>query len=173
MDSRVHGAGSATVPEAGERTAARGRRCGPLRTALGPAVPGPGHAGRNVLACPLDDAPVGTPLRCYRYSTNHQVVIDADSRLVVVIGRPLPGNRNDCKAWAEFGARAAVGQAVTIADGGYQGAGLLIPHRRERGKAELAVSPSSGRATTALGRTRRSCRRRRRCVPQPLHAGGF
>ncbi|GAB2793834.1 hypothetical protein GCM10027091_27300 [Streptomyces daliensis] len=27
----------------------------------------------------------------YRYSTNHQVVVDADTRLVV-IGRPLPGN---------------------------------------------------------------------------------
>lgn len=26
----------------------------------------------------------------HRYSTNHQVVIDADTRLVVVIGRPLP-----------------------------------------------------------------------------------
>lgn len=35
----------------------------------------------------------------YRYSTNHQVVIDADTRLVVAVGRPLPGNRNDCKAW--------------------------------------------------------------------------
>jgi Helix-turn-helix of DDE superfamily endonuclease len=35
----------------------------------------------------------------YRYSTSHQVVIDADCRLVVAVGRPLPGNRNDCKAW--------------------------------------------------------------------------
>ncbi|GAA3385123.1 hypothetical protein GCM10017750_62460 [Streptomyces racemochromogenes] len=34
----------------------------------------------------------------YRYSTNHQVVIDADTRRVVVVGRPLAGNRNDCKA---------------------------------------------------------------------------
>ncbi len=34
----------------------------------------------------------------YRYSTNHQVVIDADTRLVVAVGRPLPGNRDDCKA---------------------------------------------------------------------------
>lgn len=31
----------------------------------------------------------------YRYSTNHQGVIDADTRLVVVVGRPLAGNRND------------------------------------------------------------------------------
>lgn len=31
----------------------------------------------------------------YRYSTNHQVVIDADTRLVVVVGRPgsTPGPR--------------------------------------------------------------------------------
>jgi hypothetical protein len=31
-------------------------------------------------------------------AANHQVVIDADTRLVVAVGRPLPGNRNDCKA---------------------------------------------------------------------------
>ncbi|MGW0703824.1 transposase [Streptomyces sp. NPDC002867] len=69
-----------------------------------------------------------------RYSTNHQVVIDADTRLVVVVGRPLPGNRNDCKAWQESGARAAVGGTLTIADGGYPGTGLVMPHRRRKGE---------------------------------------
>lgn len=73
----------------------------------------------------------------YRYSTNRQVVIDADTRLVVVVGRPLPGNRNDCKAWEESGAKAAVGSTGTIADGGYPGTGLVIPHRRRRGQAVL------------------------------------
>ncbi|PJI99875.1 hypothetical protein BX264_0144 [Streptomyces sp. 2333.5] len=34
----------------------------------------------------------------YRYATDHQVVIDADTRRVVVVGKPLPGNRNDCRA---------------------------------------------------------------------------
>lgn len=67
------------------------------------------------------------------YSTNHQVVIDADSRLVVVVGRPLPGNRDDCKAWAGSGARAAVGKTTTIGDSGYPGTGLVIPHRRPAG----------------------------------------
>jgi DDE superfamily endonuclease/DDE family transposase len=38
----------------------------------------------------------------YRYSTNHQVVIDAGTRRVVVVGRPLPGNRNDCRACEEL-----------------------------------------------------------------------
>ncbi len=69
----------------------------------------------------------------YRYSTNHQVVVDADTRLVVAVGRPVPGNRNDCKAWADSGARADVGNTTTIADGGYQGTGLVIPHRRPAG----------------------------------------
>jgi hypothetical protein len=38
------------------------------------------------------------------------VVIDADTHRVVVIGKPLPGNRNDCRAWAESGAKAAIGR---------------------------------------------------------------
>ncbi|EST36124.1 hypothetical protein M878_03210 [Streptomyces roseochromogenus subsp. oscitans DS 12.976] len=86
---------------------------------------------------PTRDHLVAEQSKNYRYSTNHQVVIDADTRLVVVVGRPLPGNRNDCKAWAESGAKDAVGNTMTIADGGYPGTGLVIPHRRARGQAEL------------------------------------
>lgn len=58
---------------------------------------------------PTRDHMIAEQSKNYRYSTNHQVVIDADTRLVVVVGRPLPGNRNDCKAWEESGAKAAVG----------------------------------------------------------------
>lgn len=47
---------------------------------------------------PTRDHTIAEQSKNYRYSTNHQVVIDADTRLVVVVGRPLPGNRNDCKA---------------------------------------------------------------------------
>ncbi len=50
------------------------------------------------------------------------------------MGRPLPGNRNDCKAWEESGAKAAVGKTLTIADGGYPGTRLALPHRRRKGK---------------------------------------
>ncbi|GAA5704941.1 IS5 family transposase IS112 [Streptomyces avermitilis] len=39
---------------------------------------------------PTRDRTVAKQSKNYRHSTNHQVVIDADSRLVVVIGRPLP-----------------------------------------------------------------------------------
>jgi hypothetical protein len=86
---------------------------------------------------PTRDHSIAEPSKNYRYSTNHQVVIDADTRLVVAVGRPLPGNRNDCKAWELSGAKAAVGRTTVIADGGYRGTGLIIPHRRERGQAEL------------------------------------
>ncbi|MGW2288033.1 transposase [Streptomyces phaeochromogenes] len=87
---------------------------------------------------PTRDHKVAEQSKNCRYSTNHQVVIDADTRLVVVVGRPLPGNRNDCRAWAESGAKAAVGNTTTIADGGYPGTGLVMPHRRRKGE-ELPV----------------------------------
>ncbi|MFD6467733.1 transposase [Streptomyces goshikiensis] len=83
---------------------------------------------------PTRDHTVAEQSKNYRYSTNHQVVIDADTRLVVVVGRPLAGNRNDCKAWEESGAKAAVGRTMTIADGGYPGTGLVMPHRRRKGE---------------------------------------
>ncbi|MFE7854066.1 transposase [Streptomyces sp. NPDC057403] len=86
---------------------------------------------------PTRDHSTAEQSKNYRYSTNHQVVIDADTRMIVVVGRPVPGNRNDCKAWELSGARASVGRTTVIADGGYRGTGLVIPHRREPGQAEL------------------------------------
>ena len=53
--------------------------------------------------------------------------------MVVALGKPLPGNRNDCRAWAESGAAHACRNAIVIADGGYQGTGVIIPHRRSPG----------------------------------------
>ncbi len=71
-------------------------------------------------------------------STNHQVVVDAGTRLVVAVGEPLPGNRDDCRAWQESGAKTAVGAVpALIADGGYRGTGLTIPHYRRNKDEEL------------------------------------
>lgn len=72
---------------------------------------------------PTRDHTVAEQSKNYRYSTNHQIVIDAATRLVVVVGQPLPGNRADCKARQESGAKATVGNTTTIADGGYPGTG--------------------------------------------------
>lgn len=93
----------------------------------------------------MRDHSVAEQSKNYRYSTNHQVVIDADTRLVVAVGRPLPGNRNDCKAWELSSTKDAVGKTTVIADGGYRGTGLVIAHRRERGQTEL---PAWRRSTT-------------------------
>jgi hypothetical protein len=78
----------------------------------------------------------------------HYVVTDADTRRVVVVGRPLPVNRNDCKAWEESGARTAADPTATIADGGHPGTGLVIPHRRRSGddlpdRKQHTASPTS------------------------------
>jgi hypothetical protein len=86
---------------------------------------------------PTRDHTIAEQSKNYRYSTNHQVVIDADTRLIVPVGRPVAGNRNDCRAWELSGAKAALGKTTVIADGGYRGTGLVIPHRREKGQAEL------------------------------------
>jgi hypothetical protein len=86
---------------------------------------------------PTRDQEVAEQAKNYRYSTSHQVVIDTDTRLIVAVGRPLPDNRNDCKAWELSGAKAAVGNTTVIADGGYRGTGLVVPHRRAPGQAEL------------------------------------
>lgn len=81
---------------------------------------------------PTRDHSVAEQSKNYRYSTAHQVVIDADTRLVVVVGRSLPGNRHYARGWEGSGAKAAVGNTTAIADGGYQGTGLVIRHRRRR-----------------------------------------
>lgn len=72
-----------------------------------------------------------------RFREDTVLIIDADTQLVVTVGRPLPGNRNDGKAGEPSGAKEAVGKTTVIADGGYQGTGLVIPHRRQRGPSEL------------------------------------
>jgi hypothetical protein len=84
---------------------------------------------------PTRDRAIAASSKNYRYSTNHQVVIDADTQLVVALGTPLPGNRNDCKAFGESGAEHACRNVDVIGDGGYIATSAIIPHRRRPGKA--------------------------------------
>lgn len=87
---------------------------------------------------PTRDRDVAAASKNCRYSTNLRVVIDANSRLVVAVGDPLPGSRNDCRPFAESGADVACRSVPVIADGGYQGTGLLIPHRKRPGQDHLS-----------------------------------
>lgn len=136
------------------------------------------HAVERVpqgLSVPVSDlAPGGTTpslaqrSRNDRCSTNHQVVIDADTPRVVVVGRPVSGNRKDCKACEESGAKAAAadGGAGTMADGGYPGTGLVIPRCRERGPAELTPwkEEHDGFARMKTWKVLRDCRLRGMCA---------
>lgn len=85
---------------------------------------------------PTHDRKVSASSKNYRYSTNLQVVIDADTRLTMAIGKPLPGNRNDCRAYTESSVDRQCAGAHVIADGGYQGNHTVImPYRKSPGSA--------------------------------------
>jgi hypothetical protein len=82
---------------------------------------------------PTRDHTLAAQSKNYRYSTNLQVIINADTRLVVAVGDPQPGNRNDCTAYPASGVPAAAAGAQVIGDGAYRGpncAGVIIPHRK-------------------------------------------
>jgi hypothetical protein len=104
----------------------------------------------------------------YRYSTSHQVVIDADTRLGVAVGRPLPGNRSDCKTWEESGAEAAVGKTMTIADGGYRGTGPSS----STAAAKAKTSPTGSMRTTSPARQVRATMSAARARRAAENAGG-
>lgn len=103
---------------------------------------------------PTRDRSVAASSKNYRYSTNLQVVIDANSRMVVAIGIPLPGSRNDCRAFPESGVDRVCRGAPTIAGGGYQGTGPLIPHRKRRGPSHLSPHQEAENAVHRRARAR-------------------
>ena len=51
---------------------------------------------------PVRDRKVGASSRNYRFSANVQVIIDADTRLVVAAARPVPGNTADAQGLANL-----------------------------------------------------------------------
>ncbi|WP_413810562.1 transposase [Streptomyces sp. OE57] len=79
---------------------------------------------------PTRDRSVAAASKDYRYSTNHQIVIDVNTRLVVAVaGRSLSGNRHDAGAPTEDPAcHRAVKNTSLLGDGGYRGTPALIPH---------------------------------------------
>lgn len=87
---------------------------------------------------PVHDRSLSASSKNYRYSVNMQVVIDANTRLAVAVGDPLPGNRNDCRAFTESGVDQACEGAQVMADGGYQGnPSVIMPYRKPRDGSEL------------------------------------
>lgn len=80
---------------------------------------------------PVHDRTITASSKDYRYWVNMQVVVDANARLVVAVGDPVPGNRNDSTAYRDAGADRARRGAHVMADGGHQGNRQVItPYRR-------------------------------------------
>ncbi|GAB3288562.1 hypothetical protein GCM10027563_24470 [Parasphingorhabdus pacifica] len=101
---------------------------------------------------PHHDRSMSTSSKNYRYSIDLQVVIDADTRLTVAIGRPLPGNRNDCPAYTESGVDQGCVGAHVMADGGYQGSRevlTVVPQARRRHRNFPPGRRNSTRFTSA------------------------
>lgn len=88
---------------------------------------------------PVRDRDVAASSRNYRFSANVQVVIDADTRLVVATGRPVPGNVNDAQALRRSGLAEVCDGETVLADGAYWGTDCVIPHRKRTGRPLLAI----------------------------------
>lgn len=87
---------------------------------------------------PLRDHRLAAQSKNYRYSANLQVAIDADTRLVIALGTPQPGNRNDCTAYRDSGINTVLAGRPVLADGGYRGnPEVIMPFRRPGGGQEL------------------------------------
>lgn len=113
-------------------------RLGPL-LALAPARPKYGPATVLIVdgtLVPTRDHTIAASSKNHRTSVNMQVVINAESRLVVAVGQPQPGNRSRA-AWTDSEINRAASGETVLADGGYQGTGLLMPHRRKTDQTGL------------------------------------
>lgn len=78
---------------------------------------------------PVRDRKVGASSRNYRFSANVQVIVDAETRLVVAAARPVPGNTADAKAWRGSGLAQHCESVTVLGDGAYINTGLIVPHR--------------------------------------------
>ncbi|MGV9855538.1 transposase family protein [Streptomyces sp. NPDC003442] len=87
---------------------------------------------------PVRDRKVGASSRNYRFSANVQVIIDADTRLVVATARPAPGNKADAHVWRNSGLPDQCRGVTVLGDGAYINTGLIVPHRKRPGRPLLA-----------------------------------
>ncbi|WP_338491840.1 transposase family protein [Streptomyces sp. SJL17-4] len=83
---------------------------------------------------PVRDRNVGASSRNYRFSANVQVIIDADTKLVIAAAQPAPGNTADAKAWRDSGLARHCEGVTVLGDGAYINTGLVVPHRKRPGR---------------------------------------
>ncbi|MGY3678339.1 hypothetical protein ACVWXU_001962 [Streptomyces sp. TE33382] len=76
------------------------------------------------------DRRVGASSRVYRFSANVQVVVDAETRLVIAAARPVPGTTADAHAWRASGLAAYCQGVTVLGEGAYLNCGMAVPHRK-------------------------------------------
>ncbi|CAL9643101.1 hypothetical protein SUDANB140_06405 [Streptomyces sp. enrichment culture] len=86
---------------------------------------------------PVRDRKVGASSHNYRFSVNVQVIVDAETRLVVAAARPVPGNTADAKARRDSGLAQHCESVMVLGDGAYINTGLIVPHRKRPGRPLL------------------------------------
>jgi len=86
---------------------------------------------------PLRDRKVAAFSRNYRLSVNVQVVVDADTRLVIVAARPVPGTTADTHAWRASGLSRHCEGVTVLGDGAHLNCGMAVPHRKRPGRTLL------------------------------------
>ena len=100
---------------------------------------------------PTRDHRLAAQSKNYRYSTNLQVAIDANTRLVIALGEPQPGNRNDTMVYRSSGINTQLAGREVVADGGYRGnPEVIMPY----GKPLTAANYRPGNRTTTPGTAR-------------------
>src|SRR4051812_15058132 len=88
---------------------------------------------------PTRDHRLAARSKNYRYSTNLQVAIDATTRLVLAVGDPQPGNRNDTIVYRTSGINDTLAGRELMADGAYRGTPeVIIPYRKPSDGSELS-----------------------------------
>jgi hypothetical protein len=89
---------------------------------------------------PTRDHRLAAQSKNYRYSANLQVAIDANTHLVIALGDPQPGNRNDTIVYRTSGINTQLAGREVMADGAYRGnPEVIIPYRKPRDGGQLAA----------------------------------
>ncbi|WP_447035020.1 transposase family protein [Streptomyces sp. DSM 118878] len=87
---------------------------------------------------PVRDRQIGSSSRNYRFSANVQVIVDADTRLVIAAARPVPGTTADAHAWRASGLAEHCQDVTVLGDGAYLNCGMVVPHRKRPRRPLLA-----------------------------------
>lgn len=86
---------------------------------------------------PVRDRKVAASSRDCRFSANVQVIVGAETRLVVATACPVPGNTADAKAWRGSALADTCAGVTVLGDGAYINTCLIAPHRKRPGRPLL------------------------------------